>query len=109
MHHYLCLLVYIFIGQAICGVLLFEWAWKRIERQRSIDEDRDANFPAYRRVDKHLWSRWKFYPGAILVLMPTFVLGVTGLAWTYITHHICYFGTTWEKPLTGLRRKLFIW
>jgi|TARA_B110000285_G_C15134511_1_gene625948 hypothetical protein len=37
---------------------------------REVDEERDSQYPAFRRRDVQNWARWKFYPGAVLV-MPT--------------------------------------
>jgi NADH:ubiquinone oxidoreductase subunit 3 (subunit A) len=62
-------LIIIFSVQAILGILLFEFAYSRTAPYRNIDEERDCIYPAFRRNDVHNWSRWKFYPGAML-LMP---------------------------------------
>ena len=32
---------------------------------KSVDEQRDEQFPAFRRLDAKLWHRCKFYPGAM--------------------------------------------
>jgi hypothetical protein len=37
------------------------------------DEERDKNYPAFRRYDSKNWRRWKFYPGAML-WMPSRIL-----------------------------------
>ena len=54
----------------IIGCLMLEYAFYRTERFRDKNEARDSKYPAFRRYDAHLWSRWKFYPGA-LFMMPT--------------------------------------
>ena len=56
--------------QALIGVIAVEYAWKRTKRFREVDEKRDAQFPHFRRTDVQHWARWKFYPGAML-MMPT--------------------------------------
>jgi len=49
-----------------------------MEKIREIDEERDSQFPCWRRVDAKDWSAWMFIPGAMF-MMPTRL--------------ICYFGT----------------
>ena len=63
-----------FVAQAIIGVIGIEYAWSRTKRYREIDEQRDGKFPAFRRVDAKNWSRWKFYPGAMLLMPTRFIL-----------------------------------
>ena len=59
----------IFLGvQAILGLIALEYAWCRLKRIREVDEDRDSQFPAFRRVDVKNWSKLKFYPGAMLTM-----------------------------------------
>jgi hypothetical protein len=36
------ILLIVFAVQAILGVIAFEWAWKRTERQRTTVEERDS-------------------------------------------------------------------
>lgn len=52
----------------LIGFLLFEYAWYRMQRMRDINEERDSKFPVFRRMDVKRWSRWKFYPGAMLTM-----------------------------------------
>lgn len=73
--------------QAILGWFMFKWAWGRMDKIREIDEERDKNFPCWRRVDAKDWVKWKFIPGALLV-MPTRVLGYFALL---ITHALVLF------------------
>lgn len=61
-------LLIFFISQAIIGVIAIEYAWSRTKRFREIEEERDSKFPAFRRTDVKRWSRWKFYPGAMLFM-----------------------------------------
>ena len=58
------------IVQAIIGLIGIEWALSKYQRFIEVDEARDCNFPAFRRVDSPKYARWKYYPGALL-LMPT--------------------------------------
>jgi len=59
--------------QAIIGLLLFEYAWSVTKRQQKRNKEREAKFHSYVRLDAGKWSRWKLYPGALL-LMPTRLL-----------------------------------
>ena len=51
---------------ALVGLVAIEYAFHRLSRVRDGDVARDAKFPAFRRRDVQNWSRWKFYPGALL-------------------------------------------
>jgi len=63
--------ILIYLGvQTVLGIMALEYAWNRNKRFRKIDEKRDGQYPAFRRQDATLWARWKFYPGA-MILMPT--------------------------------------
>ena len=54
-------------------MIAIEFAFYRSRRMRKEDEARDNKYPAYRRYDAKNWSRWQFYPGALLT-MPTRIL-----------------------------------
>jgi hypothetical protein len=56
--------------QALLGFLAVQFSFSRCQRMLKIEEERDSKFPAFRRLDVHKWSKWKFLPGAML-LMPT--------------------------------------
>ena len=64
------LLLGVFIAQGICGVILFEWAWKKTERVRLGEKAMFDEFPSFKRLDLHLWCRSKFYPGCVILLIP---------------------------------------
>lgn len=59
-----------FVVQAVIGIIAIEYAWCRTKRFRENNPARDEQYPAFRRYDAQYWARWKFYPGAML-LMPT--------------------------------------
>lgn len=59
----------IYMGcQALVGIFAVEYAFSKTKRFRKVDEERDGKFPAFRRKDVNKWARWKFYPGAMLVM-----------------------------------------
>ena len=53
------------IVQAFFGFIAIEYAFSRLKRMRNVDESRDGQYPAYRRLDAKKWHRCKFYPGAL--------------------------------------------
>ena len=87
---------------------MFEWAWKKTERIRLVVEERDSLFPAYRRVDLHLWKKWKFYPGAMLWLVTRAALIIFNLCFILLGTRIAYFGKDVSKPLSGCRRRVWM-
>ena len=61
------------IVQAVIGILAIEYALSRSARMAKVDEERDGNVPFFRRLDAKNWTRWKLYPGAMLI-MPTRII-----------------------------------
>ena len=103
------LLLGLFIAQGICGVLLFEWAWKIAERARGAEEAMWKEFPSFRRLDMHLWSRSKFYPGCFLMLVPRFMWIMWSVFMLGVTCKIIGYGKSMEVPMTGWRRDVHCW
>lgn len=66
---------YVMIAYASTGLFLFEWAYYKVRVVRNVDEARDSEYPAYRRLDAPQWSRWKFYLGA-MTWMPMRMIGI---------------------------------
>ena len=105
------LLLTMFILQGFLGVLLFEWAWKKMERVRpdSSEEALAAELPSFRRPDAHLWKRANYYPGCFIILMPRTIWIFFWFFAVGFLNWICYYGQSMETPLTGWRRKLHKW
>ena len=102
-----------FILYELFGILLFEWAWSKTFRARKIDEARDSNFPAWRRLDTTKWSRLRFYPGAITIL-PLRLFSMILLAIvTYPLIRIIYFGVDLTKKIPENRQRFlqtwYVW
>jgi len=96
-----------YILHGIIGVIVFEWfSWKRTERVRLGQPELFAEFPNFRRHDSHMWSRWNFYPGCFLIMIPRliFLLSVLfgpvalGVLVLYGGH-----GKVFDTPLRGWR------
>ena len=68
----------------LSGIFMFEWAWKEMKVFREVVEERDSRYPAYRRLDVKNWRRWKFYPGAALVLPLRLLLAFLSLMIVYL-------------------------
>ena len=66
---------------AFLGLLVFEFAWKKLERRRNPNKELDALFPQFLRPDCHKFVKWHFYPGAMTMMLPRilyqFVIGIT--------------------------------
>ena len=99
----------IFILQGCLGVYAFEWAWKRTERARKGEEEMFKEFPSFRRVDTHLWSRSKFYPGCFFLLIPRLFGTLSGVLIYGFLQNLCYIGhPDMDVPLSGWKRKLHL-
>jgi len=69
---------YYFVAQAILGFVLMTWALNKMSKAINIDEERDSQFPCWRRTDTKNWNRVKLYVGAML-WMPTRLIIVVSL------------------------------
>ena len=52
----------------LSGLALFEWAWASVKSIRDVNEERDSQFPAFRRLDAKKWNKFRFYLGAVTIL-----------------------------------------
>ena len=100
------LLTIIFVVQAVIGILLVEYSFKSSKRALSAPEEFWNEFPSYRRLDLQNWARWKFYPGAVTVLIPKTILIFTILFTLGIVSKIMYWGESLDRPLTGIRQRI---
>ena len=89
---------------ALMGLITFEWAYQTTRRFRLPMSDLHSKFPNFCRLDSHLWSRWKMWPGAMTMLWPRFIicciLGV--ILWGVAA--ILLIGQKPEQPVVGCRR-----
>lgn len=60
--------IILLLVNALIGLFLFDHAWKQTEMHRTKDEERDANFPAWRRYDTHKWNKTSMMLMAVTVL-----------------------------------------
>ena len=61
---------------ASLGLICFEWAWYKMRHYRKPIKELNDLLPAFRRTDAERWSKWKFYPGAVTLLLPRFFFGI---------------------------------
>jgi hypothetical protein len=94
---------------AIIGLLTFEWAWSQIKSVREVNEERDTKYPAFRRYDAINWKKWKFYPGAIILMPLRFILMVLVLLLCYTLTRIFTIGHNLRAgPLVGRKAKVLL-
>jgi hypothetical protein len=101
------LIGYLFLGNAILGILIFEYSYWRIRKLRGYSDDIDRRYPAMARGDKHM-KRSDYYFGVVTFFTARTILMFLNIAWGLIVGSLIYTGTKVDpkKPLTGLRRKL---
>lgn len=89
----------------ISGILSLEYAFFKTRRYRKLDEMRDGAWPLARRNDVHRWARWKFYPGAMILLPLRLTLLVsTLLIGAVLIPTLCMCHNFQKRPLTGCRK-----
>ena len=92
------------ILNAIIGLMCFEYAWFKFRRFRNPNRDLDALYPAYARTDVQNWQKWRFYPGAIFLLVPRLLLAVIFCLNLFCWLKLFMIGHEEGTPLTGVRR-----
>ena len=91
---------------AMLGLYLFEKAWYKTRRFRNPIEELNAQFPELMRHDAPNWKKWKFYPGAITLLVPRIIFMILSCLILAIGLKLLLIGHDMEKPLTGCRQLL---
>lgn len=87
------------------SVFCIENSWKKMKRLRDVNEERDSQYPAFRRTDTHKWKKWKFYPiGMTALFRLSFSLSLVFISGIY--SWFIRLGHDNDKPLTGIRKWL---
>ena len=94
---------------AVLGLMLFEWAWWRMRHYRKPIKELNDLLPAFRRDDAVRWSKWKFYPGAVTIMLPRFFFGVGLGMFLSIFLFFALIGQPMDKPISGLRSMIIRW
>ena len=99
--------IFVLITNAMLGLILFEWAWIKMNGYRIAPKqlpELNERMAVFRRRDAETWRKWKFYPGALTVLLPRILLlGIFGVLLLTILS-IGLIGYDKSKPMTGCRR-----
>ena len=86
---------------AVVGILIFEWAWRKNSRFRKPIDELDKLMPAFHRSDAQKWAKWKYYPGAMTLMIPRFLTGVLlGIALCLLMA-IALIGQPRDAPIEG--------
>ena len=97
------------ITNAILGFVWIEWGMHKSARFRTVSPELDAKFPAWRRLDAQSWSRFKMYPGAMTLLIPRLLLGVSIIIFIAIFCRIVLVCHDMKRPITGCRKFIIVW
>lgn len=94
--------------QAIVGIFLFEWSYRRVAGFKQVDPAREEYFKAYARLDAPRWARWKFYPGAAFTLPTRAILLIMMIVTLFFSISILCIGHNFDKgPMPdGCRKKV---
>lgn len=95
---------------ALLGLIMFEWAWCSTSRCRTQPVEVDDLFPTFRRVDARRWRKWRFYPGAMTLLLPRLIGSITAGLLLVVQISICMLCHDRSKPLQdGCRKWCLKW
>jgi len=87
------------ILNAVLGLALFEWVWGQTEKHRTVVEERDRHFPAWRRNDAPKWNKMTMYPLAATILIPRLFVFFGSVFLHFVLHKIILFGHDIEQPI----------
>ena len=90
---------------AIFGLLFFEWGWSKMHRFRFPNKDLNDINPAFRRDDAPKWQKWKFYPGAMTLLIPRFLIFIGTPTLCYFPVKLVLIGHKQGEPTSGFAGK----
>ena len=89
----------------LTGIFSVEWAWHNTSRIHNVDEERDACFPAFRRVEAKHWRKWRHYPLALTFYPMQLWLMIVIAPGSATLVRILTFGYK-ERPFKGWRKWL---
>jgi hypothetical protein len=96
------------LTNAVLGLFMFEWAWSKTRRFRNPNKELNKIFWMFERKDAKYWARWKFYPGAITILVPRIMLGMISLIMLTLIVSLLLIGHNINEPLADGCRKWLI-
>ena len=94
------------VANAVLGLCVFEWAWAKFARFRRPNKDLNELFPAMARSDSPKWQKWKFYPGAVTLMLPKIFFCILVFVILLLCLNIVMIGQAPNQPVTGVRNVL---
>ena len=94
------------VANAVIGLCVFEWAWAKFARFRRPNKDLNELFPAMSRSDSPKWQKWKFYPGAVTLMLPKILFCILVFVILLLCLNIVMIGHAVDQPVTGVRKTL---
>ena len=91
------------------GFILIEWSWYKTRYFRKPIKELNDLMPSFRRNDAAKWSRWRFYPGALTIMLPRFFLAVGLGIILLIILKIMLICQPMDQPIRGCRRVIIRW
>ena len=93
---------------AVCGALLFRWAWKKTKIQRTPDWTRDQHIFSMCRNDAKRWDKFCMFIGAVTIMIPRVLMVILSTSATRLATRIGEHGVTLKEGeyYSGWRRKL---
>ena len=93
-------------ANAVFGIILFEIFYPKVSRIQVMHSKYahiNKHFPLYRREDAKSWSRLKFWPGAMTVLIPRTFFYTSSLIFITLGTKIVLCGLKGGEPIKGKR------
>lgn len=94
------------VFSAFIGRTFLELAWNRAVRYRDLNEERDKHFPAFRRLDAHMWKKAMFYPMCLTIFTTRMIISLGSLAILSGSLKLVNLTHKRGQPHTGVRAKL---
>jgi hypothetical protein len=98
----------ILLFNAVVGILLLEITWHNTRRHRNPpSRELNSKFAAYYRLDAERWAKYKFYPGAMLLLVPRLILAfLVAIPMLFMAVKILLIRHREDEPVLGLKKAL---
>ena len=93
------------IINAVCGLIAFEWTWRKTYRYRNPIKELDEQFPAYRRLDAFKWRKIDFYFGAVTIMIPRILWLFLVVGCLTLVVKLILIGAPKDGKLRGTRKK----
>jgi len=74
----------VLVINAILGIIGIEYTFIKCASILNVDEKRDSQNEAFRRLDLAYWRRIYLYPGAMTLMLPRIILGISSIFTIFI-------------------------